>query len=224
MLNRWLLVSVVVIVLDQLSKAAVSSHFVYGESMAVLPFFNLVLAHNTGAAFSFLSEAGGLQRWLFSAIAIVASVWIFWLLRKHHAQKLFCFALAFILALNDHRHHRITDNLLAHFAEAFFESVEGNNRFGHRPMAAGAADIIVELFHDFASALNITQVAHGNHYAIFHQSRDDGPLHAFDLKAKLRHLRNHVFAIDFTQMNHRDTVIDLKPTQGASHCFEIFAR
>ncbi|ADE12317.1 signal peptidase II [Sideroxydans lithotrophicus] len=97
MLSRWLLVSIVVIVLDQLSKAAVSSHFVYGESMAVLPFFNLVLAHNTGAAFSFLSEAGGSQRWLFSAIAIVASVWIFWLLRKHHAQKLFCFALAFIL-------------------------------------------------------------------------------------------------------------------------------
>ena len=97
MLNRWLLVSVVVIVLDQLSKAAISSHFVYGESYAVMPFFNLVLAHNTGAAFSFLNDAGGMQRWLFSAIAIAASVWIFLLLRKHQTQKLFCFALAFIL-------------------------------------------------------------------------------------------------------------------------------
>ena len=97
MLKRWLLVSVVVIVLDQLSKAAISSHFVYGEDLAVLPFFNLVLAHNTGAAFSFLNDAGGLQRWLFSAIAVVASVWIIWLLRKHQSQKLFCFALAFIL-------------------------------------------------------------------------------------------------------------------------------
>ncbi len=97
MLKRWLLVSVVVIVLDQLSKAAISSHFAYGESLAVLPFFNLVLAHNTGAAFSFLSEVGGAQRWLFTAIAVVASVWIVWLLRKHQAQKLFCFALAFIL-------------------------------------------------------------------------------------------------------------------------------
>ncbi len=97
MLNRWLLVSVVVIVLDQLSKAAIRDHFVYGETLAVLPYFNLVLAHNTGAAFSFLSEAGGLQRWLFTAIAIVASVWIIWLLRKHQSQKLFCFALAFIL-------------------------------------------------------------------------------------------------------------------------------
>lgn len=95
--KRWLLVAAVVIVLDQLSKAAISGHFAYGESMAVTPFFNLVLAHNTGAAFSFLSDAGGLQRWLFSAIAIAASGWIVWLLRKHQSQALFSFALAFIL-------------------------------------------------------------------------------------------------------------------------------
>ena len=97
MLSRWLLVSLVVIVLDQLSKAAINSHFVYGESMAVTSFFNLVLAHNPGAAFNFLSDAGGAQRWLFSIIAIVASAWIVWLLRKHQSQLLFSFALAFIL-------------------------------------------------------------------------------------------------------------------------------
>lgn len=97
MLKRWLLVAVVVIVLDQLSKAAISAHFVYGESMAVTSFFNLMLAHNTGAAFSFLSDAGGIQRWIFTAIAVVASVWIVWLLRKHQSEKLFSFALAFIL-------------------------------------------------------------------------------------------------------------------------------
>ncbi len=94
---RWLLVAFVVIVLDQSSKAAITSHFVFGESLAVTPFFNLVLAHNTGAAFSFLHDAGGIQRWLFSGIAVVASVWIVWLLRKHSSQKLFSFALAFIL-------------------------------------------------------------------------------------------------------------------------------
>ncbi|MBI5889857.1 MAG: lipoprotein signal peptidase [Nitrosomonadales bacterium] len=97
MLKRWLLLAAGVIVLDQLSKAAVSSHFVYGESLALTSFFNLVLAHNTGAAFSFLSDAGGMQRWLFSAIAIVASVWIVWLLRRHQSEKLFSFALACIL-------------------------------------------------------------------------------------------------------------------------------
>ena len=96
-MNRWLAIAAIVIVLDQLSKAAINSHFVFGESMVVTGFFNLVLAHNTGAAFNFLSDAGGVQRWLFSAIAIVASVWIIWLLRKHQSEKLFSFALAFIL-------------------------------------------------------------------------------------------------------------------------------
>jgi len=96
-MRRWLAIAAIVIVLDQLSKAAINSHFVFGESMVVTGFFNLVLAHNTGAAFSFLSDAGGVQRWLFSAIAIVASVWIIWLLRKHQSEKLFSFALAFIL-------------------------------------------------------------------------------------------------------------------------------
>jgi len=96
-MNRWLAIAAIVIVLDQLSKAAINSHFVFGESMVVTGFFNLVLAHNTGAAFSFLSDAGGVQRWLFSAIAIVASVWIIWLLRKHQSEKLFSFTLAFIL-------------------------------------------------------------------------------------------------------------------------------
>ena len=93
MLKRWLLVSVVVMVLDQLSKAAINSHFVYGESMAVTSYFNLVLAHNFGAAFSFLDHAGGLQRWLFSLIANVASVWIVLLLRKHQSQMLFSLSL-----------------------------------------------------------------------------------------------------------------------------------
>ena len=97
MLSRWLGLSALVIVLDQISKAAVSSHFVYGESMPVTSFFNLVLAHNQGAAFSFLNDAGGWQRWMFSAIAVVASVWITWLLRKHAEQKLFCFAMAMIM-------------------------------------------------------------------------------------------------------------------------------
>jgi len=94
---RWLGLSTLVIVLDQLSKASISTHFIYGESMPVTSFFNLVLAHNKGAAFSFLNDAGGWQRWMFSAIAATASAWIIWLLRKHGEQKLFCFAIAMIL-------------------------------------------------------------------------------------------------------------------------------
>jgi signal peptidase II len=97
MLNRWLWLSALVIVLDQLSKAWISSHFAYGESVAVLSVFDLVLAHNTGAAFSFLNDAGGIQRWLFSVIAIAASAWIIWLLPRHRTQLLFCFGLGMIL-------------------------------------------------------------------------------------------------------------------------------
>jgi signal peptidase II len=97
MLNRWLWLSALIIVLDQLSKAWVTSHFVYGESLAILGVFDLVLAHNTGAAFSFLHDAGGMQRWLFSIIAVIASVWIVWLLRRHSAQTLFALALSLIL-------------------------------------------------------------------------------------------------------------------------------
>lgn len=97
MLNRWLWLSALVIVLDQLSKAWITSHFAYGESVAVLGVFDLVLAHNTGAAFSFLNDAGGIQRWLFSLIAIAASAWIVWLLPRHRTQLLFCFGLGMIL-------------------------------------------------------------------------------------------------------------------------------
>jgi len=96
-LLKWLSLSALVILLDQLSKASISSHFHYGESLELTRFFNLVLAHNQGAAFSFLNDAGGWQRWMFSAIAMLASVWIVWLLRAHKEQKLFCFALAMIL-------------------------------------------------------------------------------------------------------------------------------
>lgn len=94
---KELALSFLVIVLDQISKAWITNHFVYGESLSAAPLFNLVLAHNQGAAFSFLNDAGGWQRWMFSLIAVVASVWIIWLMNRHRQQKLFCFALAMIL-------------------------------------------------------------------------------------------------------------------------------
>lgn len=94
---RWLMLSALVIFLDQITKLTISSHFVYGEGKFITDFFNLVLAHNQGAAFSFLNDAGGWQRWLFSAIAVAASVWIVILLRQHKEQKLFCLALALVL-------------------------------------------------------------------------------------------------------------------------------
>jgi len=97
MLKRWLGLAVLVIVLDQISKLWIVDHFVYGESLWILSVFDLVLAHNTGAAFSFLHDAGGIQRWLFSGIAIIASVWIVVLLRKHATETMFALSLSLIL-------------------------------------------------------------------------------------------------------------------------------
>lgn len=97
MLNRWLGLSALVILIDQSSKYYISSHFASGESFTVLSMFSLVLWHNTGAAFSFLSDFGGVQRWLFSFIALAATAWIVWLLRKHVDRILFCFALSLIM-------------------------------------------------------------------------------------------------------------------------------
>ena len=60
-------------------------------------FFNVVRAHNTGAAFSFLAGAGGWQRWFFTGIGVVAAIFMVWMLKSHPGQKLFSFAIACIL-------------------------------------------------------------------------------------------------------------------------------
>lgn len=96
-LAPWYALALLLVLLDQLSKYWVSASFAYGEVRAVTGFFNLVLTHNQGAAFSFLATAGGWQRGLFIVIALVAIVVIAVLLARHAAEKLFCFALALIL-------------------------------------------------------------------------------------------------------------------------------
>ena len=94
---KWLGLAFVVVVLDRVTKIAVTRTFSLYESLEVTPFFNLVLVHNRGAAFSLLSNAGGWQRELFIAIAVAASVWIAWLLRRHANELVFCLALSLIL-------------------------------------------------------------------------------------------------------------------------------
>ena len=96
-LAPWLGVSLIVILIDQLTKIAVSRLFVYGDPHPIAPFFNLLLIYNRGAAFSFLAAAGGWQRWAFTALGIIAALVIVYLLKRHSAQKLFCTALALIL-------------------------------------------------------------------------------------------------------------------------------
>jgi signal peptidase II len=87
----------VVIVLDQISKQVVLANIAYGETIYVAPFWNWVLTFNRGAAFSFLADEGGWQRWFFTVLALGVSGWIVFMLRQHATQKLLAFALALIM-------------------------------------------------------------------------------------------------------------------------------
>ena len=94
---RWLGVSAAVIALDLATKWWMSTSFRLGQSLEVTSFFNLVLAHNPGAAFSFLAGAGGWQRWFFTAITLVIAVALVVLLRRHHRHALQSTAFALVL-------------------------------------------------------------------------------------------------------------------------------
>jgi signal peptidase II len=93
----WLSIAAVVVLIDQLTKIWITKVFQYGESLPVTSFFNLVLVYNKGAAFSFLADQGGWQRYFFTVVGIGAALFITYLLRKHAGQRLFCWALALIL-------------------------------------------------------------------------------------------------------------------------------
>ena len=93
----WLGLAVVVILADQVTKTLIVGWLQLGDSRPVTGYFNLVRAHNAGAAFSFLASADGWQRWFFVAVGAIASGFIVWMLRSHPTQKLFCFAVSMIM-------------------------------------------------------------------------------------------------------------------------------
>ena len=93
----WLGLALAVIIADQFTKVLIVGYYSLGDSTYITSFFNIVRAHNTGAAFSFLAGASGWQRWFFTAIGVAAAAFIIWMLRSHAGQRLFSFALACIL-------------------------------------------------------------------------------------------------------------------------------
>ncbi len=97
-LAPWMGLSFVVIVIDYLTKAYFESGFFLGEVRRVTGFFNLVLAHNSGAAFSFLANEDGWQRLLFIAIAFVACAVCLGMMAKHPKNKCLCLALSMVIA------------------------------------------------------------------------------------------------------------------------------
>lgn len=96
---RWLWLTLLCLILDQVTKQWVAGSFDYLETLPVLPFFSLTYVHNLGAAFSFLADQGGWQRWFFTAIAAIASVvFIVWLAKTPKSQTLLSIAFALMLS------------------------------------------------------------------------------------------------------------------------------
>jgi len=93
----WLGIALIIVLLDQVSKITMARLLVYGQSETITPYFNLVMVYNQGAAFSFLANSGGWQRWFFSGLALVVSLVIIWMLKKNSTQRLFCWSLTLIL-------------------------------------------------------------------------------------------------------------------------------
>jgi signal peptidase II len=122
----WLALSLAVFIADQFTKVLILGYYRLGDATYVTSFFNIVRAHNTGAAFSFLAAASGWQRWFFTAIGIAAAIFIVWMLRSHAGQKLFSFALACILGgaignvVDRLLHGYVVDFLQVHWAGWYF--------------------------------------------------------------------------------------------------------
>lgn len=95
--GQWYALAGLIVILDQLSKWVVLHHIRLGETIYVAPFWNWVLTFNPGAAFSFLADQPGWQRWLFTVLALVVSAWIALELRRHPEQKLLSLALALVM-------------------------------------------------------------------------------------------------------------------------------
>ena len=149
----WLALAALVVLADQFTKQLILGNYRLGDSTYVTSFFNVVRAHNTGAAFSFLAGAGGWQRWFFIALALAAVGFIVWLLRSHAGQKLFAFSLSMILGgavgnvLDRMMHGYVVD-----FLDFHWDFLSGIFRGGHFPafnvadaaITAGAIGLILD--------------------------------------------------------------------------------
>jgi signal peptidase II len=96
-LGRWLSAALLLIVLDQITKIGFDQALSYGQRINIFPFFDFTLLYNKGAAFSFLADQAGWQRWFFTVLGLGASVFILWMMHTHRTQYRFLLALTLIL-------------------------------------------------------------------------------------------------------------------------------
>ncbi|MFC0266520.1 signal peptidase II [Kushneria aurantia] len=146
---RWLLLSVLVIALDLALKAWASAALIYARPLEVTPFFNLTLLHNTGAAFSFLAEHAGWQRWLFALVAMVAvTALTIWLARLSRYERLMPISIALIIGgalgnLFDRLvHGYVIDYLSFHWQGWYYPAFN----LADAAITVGAIGIIIESF------------------------------------------------------------------------------
>ena len=145
---RWLWISVLVIAVDQLSKLWIERTMMLGDTFTVLPVLDIVRAHNPGAAFSFLADAGGWQRWAFTLLAVGVSIaLVFWLRRlalSTHA--LLAYGLVLILGgaignvIDRIEHGYVVDFVLAHWGESKFPAFN----VADSAISIGAALVILD--------------------------------------------------------------------------------
>jgi len=145
-ISPWLGVSLIVIVLDQLTKTVIAQSFQLGDARTITPFFDIVRAHNTGAAFSFLAGAGGWQRWFFIGLGSAAAVFIVWMLKRHGGQRLFAWALALILGgavgnvVDRILHGHVIDFIQVHWGRSYFPAFN----VADSAISVGAALLILD--------------------------------------------------------------------------------
>lgn len=144
----WYRFAVVVVIVDQVTKLLATMMLEYNVPKVILPFFNITLHHNTGAAFSFLSDAGGWQRWLFSAIALVVGAFIaVWMARLKRGQTLLMSSLALVLGgaignvIDRVRFGYVVDFISVHYADYYFPTFN----IADSAISVGAALMLLDM-------------------------------------------------------------------------------
>ena len=142
----WLAIAALIVIADQVTKTMIIGSFQHGDSVTLTSFFNLVRVHNSGAAFSFLADASGWQRWFFTTLGAAAAVFIVWMLRSHGGQRLFALALALILGgalgnvIDRLLHGYVVDFIQVHYAGWYFPSFN----VADSAISVGAALLILD--------------------------------------------------------------------------------
>lgn len=146
---RWLALTLLVLVFDQWTKQLAETQLSYARPVEVLPILNMTLHYNTGAAFSFLADHGGWQRWFFSAIATVMSVVLLvWLLRLVREQWVLAMSLALILAgavgnlVDRLRLGHVVDFISVHYGGWYFPTFN----VADAAISVGAALLLLDTF------------------------------------------------------------------------------